>query len=117
MPIYCYVRKNKLVERFYPIASAPNRIRIKGKTYKRSIAAEHGQFKDTPGNWPQRTTMSGVHRGQAEELRVFLEKAGVPTHVYPDGEMRLESRGHRRRVHKALGYYDRSGGYGDAAPS
>jgi hypothetical protein len=117
MPVYCYVRGKNVVERVYPISSAPSSIRIKGKTYKRSIAAEHSNFKDTPGNWPRKTVMSGVHRGQAKELQQFLDKAGVPTRVHPDGEMTLESRGHRKRVHKALGYYDRSGGYGDAAPS
>lgn len=118
MPTYCYVNKSgKVVERIYPIGKAPSTIKLDGSRYARCIAVEHAGFRNTPGNWPQKTTMSGVLPSQANELRDFLQRKGVPTEVCKDGEMILRDRAHRKQVHQALGYYDRDGGYGDAAPT
>ncbi len=114
MPIYCFTNlKGETIERMHSIVNIPKRITQSGVWYERDIAAEHGQFRNTPGNWPKVTELDGVCSHQAKDLHDYLQKKGVPTEVRPDGSMVLRDREHRRRVNAARGLHDMDGGYSD----
>lgn len=114
MPVYAYVNDaGDVIEEIHRIGKAPKRVTRKGVKYVRAIAVEHSGFKDTPGNYPMRTDVEGVHPSQAKELSDYLAEKGVPTQVYSDGTVRWESRGHRREYLKARGMIDRDAGYSD----
>lgn len=120
MPVYCYTNKSgKTIERIYRIGKAPDTIKVDGSRYARNIAVEHLGFKNTPGNWPQVNDVGGLccHPSERSQLIEYLAGQGVPTHVNKNGDCVLESRTHRKQVMKAMGYFDKSGGYGDAQPT
>jgi len=116
MPMYCYTnsRTGETVERFYSVGKAPDRVRVKGRSYRRDIAAEHGQFRNTPGNWPQHSFASGVSPRQVAEVKAKLRARGVDAQFDPKtGYAIYRDRSHRRRCLEARGIYDQDGGYGD----
>ena len=119
MPVFCYSTEDgsETIEEVFRCGKAPASVTRNGRKYMRDIGAEHGSFRNTPGAWPKWTIMSGVHPSQRQELAQFLEKSGVPTQVNAQGEMKWESRGHRSKVLRALGYFDKNAGYSDPTPT
>lgn len=84
---------------------------------RRDFIAEHGQFKDTPGNWPMESDAAGINPDQIPEAMAYNERMGVPTQYNPEtGAAIFTSREHRKRFCEISGLYDRNGGYGDQAP-
>ena len=67
-----------------------------------------------PACWPMASDAAGVNPDQIKEAMEGARKAGVPTEFNRDGQAIFTSREHRKRYCKALGFYDRSGTYGDA---
>jgi len=115
MPVYCYTTKDgQTVERFYPAAKVRKTIRVNGKTAHRDIAAEHGSFKNTPGNWPMKSDACGVSPKQIPEAMETDRRLGVPANYdSKTGQIIWDSPGHRKKWCEAHEYYDRNGGYGD----
>lgn len=118
MPVYCYThwKTEKTIERVFPIRRIPKRVVHEGQWYERDIAAEHRDFRDTPGNWPMVTdTLDGVCSSSAKELSDYLAKKGVPTEVRPNGDIVYRDNDHRNKVLKARGMRDRDAGFGQWA--
>lgn len=116
MPQYVYTNEEngESVQRVYPMTRIPRTIRVKGLVYHRDIAAEHGGFKNTPGNWPQKSWSVGVHPSQIKEAYAESVRNGVPTDFAPNGDRIFRDRKHRADWCKANNTFDRSAGYGDA---
>lgn len=72
------------------------------------------------GNRPwsrgQKSVALAVHPSQVKEATEDATAKGVPTDFTEDGRPVFRDRDHRRRYHKAYGFYDRDAGYGDQAP-
>lgn len=66
--------------------------------------------------WPMVCEMNGVHPDQIPEASRYLAERGAETDFTPDGSAIWRSREHRKRYCRAMGLYDRNGGYGDASP-
>ena len=122
MPTYKYRvdGSGELVALFMSVAEMESRQREDmtitlddGREAKRDIAAEHGGFRNTPGNWPQLSDAAGCHPDQIQDAMSHARQAGVPTEFTPDGRAKFESRGHRAAYLRAMGMKDREGGYGD----
>jgi hypothetical protein len=63
---------------------------------------------------PLRSYGMGVQPGQAKQMHERLRQAGVTgCEVKPDGKVFFTDRGARRRALRALGMFDRDGGYRD----
>ena len=84
MPMYCYSRDNHVVERFYHMGDAPDKIRVNNMTYHRDLAAEHIGVPPE-GNWPIECIGSGVHADQAQELRDYYKEHGLNIEVSKNG--------------------------------
>jgi len=81
-----------------------------GSMAERCLAAERKalQTETNPG-WPMEPcTSSGVQPWQAQELRDYLNRKGVPTEVTPQGDPIYTSRTHRKAALKARNMHDRS---------
>lgn len=64
-----------------------------------------------------RSVAIGVHPSQVEDAQREAAAVGVPTEYDPKtGDAIFTSREHRKRLCKALGYFDRDAGYGDPTP-
>jgi hypothetical protein len=100
--------------RFYETGKQPVQIRVKGQPAVlrelRSKASRRG------GKWPMWSEAAGCLPRQVPEMRSFLASRGLSVDFNAEGDMKLESRGHRKRVLQALGIFDRNGGYGDPQP-
>lgn len=118
--IYCYVCTScgKKSEKNLPMSESATQFTCEcGKPMRRDFQAEHGGFKDTPGNWPMESDAAGVAPEQIPEAMAYNERMGVPTRYNPEtGAAILTSREHRKRFCEISGLYDRNGGYGDQAP-
>ena len=66
--------------------------------------------------WPIVSDAMGVSEEQIPEAQAILKQHGVHTDYTPDGRPVLRDRAHRKAHMKALGFYDRSAGFGDQAP-
>jgi hypothetical protein len=108
MGIYCYRNGDSVIERYFPThGNKPKTIRHNGRNYHRSFADEGKSIPQTMG-WPLECVASGVHPSQANELREFYKKAGVPTDVTSDGNPVYRDATHRKKALKARGFSDRS---------
>jgi hypothetical protein len=109
MPTYCYQEEKtgRIIERVFPIGSAPKEINVCGKVARRSFAAENKGFPPCSG-WPMTCVASGVNASQAGELREFLSRKGVPTEVTKDGDPVYRDSTHRKKALKARGLFDKS---------
>lgn len=84
-----------------------------GVTCERDMIAEHMGFRNTPGTYPYYSDAMGVHPDQIPECRDYLSKRGVNAQFHPDGRVLVESKGQRKAMAEARGFYDRNGGYSD----
>lgn len=125
MPTYVFTsRAGVQTERFIPfdrvkVSGVPKSIRCGRTVFYHDIAAEHtGTRRKASGDqaYPYYSDFMGCHPEQVGEVRELLRQHGAGAHVTNSGEIEIRSRGHRKRVMAALGYYDRNGGYGDRAP-
>lgn len=57
---------------------------------------------------------ASVHPAQIKEARALLARHGVQTDFDQKGRPTFRSRSHRKAHCEALGFIDKSGGYGDA---
>lgn len=107
MPTYCYsIQDGQVVERIFPMGDAPKAIQLDGQEAKRDYRAERVGVPATKG-WPmQACVASGVHPGQAQELRDGLRRAGVPTEVTKGGDPIYRSAVHRKKALAARGLHD-----------
>ena len=109
MGMYCYTNGKDTIEVFFPSYKAkPKRIRRNGKTYERDFSAEAVGVPMSKG-WPMECVASGVAPSQAQELRDYYRKAGVPTEVTADGNPIYRNAAHRRKALKARGFKDKAG--------
>ncbi len=102
---YCFRNGDDVVTEVFPLGKAPEFIERNGRRYSRSWRDERVGVPPTTG-WPIECVASGVHPSQAQELRDFLEKKGVPTEVTPDGNPVYRDAQHRKRALKARGLHD-----------
>lgn len=107
MPVYCYTNGRRKIERWFPASHHPKEIIHDGKTYRRDFAAEGVGVPATKG-WPIECVASGVAPSQAQELRDFYRKHGVPTEVTADGNPIYRNASHRRKALKVRGMHDKA---------
>lgn len=107
MPMYCYRNGRNVIERWFPASHHPKEILHKGKVYRRDFAAEGVGVPATKG-WPIECVASGVAPSQAQELRDFYRKHGVPTEVTADGNPIYRNAAHRRKALKVRGMHDKA---------
>lgn len=69
-----------------------------------------------PHGWPMVSQNLGCNPKQIKDMRKFLASRGVPTEFTKEGDCIITSRAHRKAICEARGFFDRNGGYGDAAP-
>ena len=109
MPVYCYRRGRKVLQRVFSVSERPASIVVGGKTYTRSPGDEWaGQSVPSHAGWPIECVASGVAPDQAGELRKYLASRGVPTEVTSDGNPVYRDAAHRRKALKARGIRDRA---------
>ena len=114
MPTYCFSTPDGVVhERVFSMADVPDSIDVDGQLADRDVAAEHGGFRDSPGNWPLHCSASGVDPTQAGAASDIMARHGCPTEFTSSGEAIYTDQTHRRKALKFLGLHDRDGGYGD----
>ena len=108
MPVYCYrSKRGEKLSRVFGMGKAPKHIIEDGVRYDRDFRSEQVGIPATMG-WPMEDYASGVAPQQAQELRDYLDKRGVPTDVSEDGNPIYRDARHRRRVLKARGIHDRN---------
>jgi hypothetical protein len=109
MPTYCYSTESGIVaELFYPMGKAPGAVTLpNGELAVRDFGAEHGA-RPAGSGWPMECVASGVNAEQANELRAFFQKSGVPTDVTRDGNPVYTSASHRRAALRVRGLHDRN---------
>jgi hypothetical protein len=111
MPIYCYETEDgQVVEELFPVGKAPKTVVLDdGSVAKRNLACELKPCRSHTGaGWPFECIASGVHPSQAQQLRDYFRKAGVPTDVSPGGNPVYTSAAHRKRALKCRGFFDKS---------
>lgn len=123
MPLYAYRRDDtgeieRVVMSFAEIDRRENDdgtiVLDDGVIGRRDFKAEcQNTYRNTSEAWPYLSDALGVNPRQVEAAAKAAEEAGVPTNFHPDGRAELRTRGHRRRLMKALGMRDRDAGYGD----
>jgi hypothetical protein len=116
MPIYCYrnPRTKRLVERSFPMGTAPQTVRVGRFSYDRCLPAEvASQGGMQPSTWPMKSRALAVHPTQRRQYMEFAEKHGVPTHFDDMGHPVFQTKNHRKRYAELVGATDFDGGYGD----
>ena len=107
MPMYCYRNGRNVITRWFPVSHHPKEIHHKGKTYRRDFTAEGVGVPASKG-WPMECVASGVAPSQAQELRDYYRKHGVPTEVTADGNPIYRNAAHRRKALKVRGMHDKA---------
>ena len=118
MSIYCHTTNDgETVEWIFRMGKAPQSVTLPdGRVADRDIAAEHGGFKNTSGNWPMNSDALGCHPNQVKKLSEALAEQGVVTNFTNDGRAVVTSRAHRNALLKARNLGDLDAGYGDRLP-
>lgn len=114
MPTYCYTHKEDTVERVFPIGKAPKEIQIGKTVFRRDYSAEpkgiphHIEHVSKGSPWPMTCYASGVNASDAQQLRDYFTKAGVPTEVTKEGDPIYRNAVHRKKALKCRGIFDKS---------
>lgn len=113
MPMYCYRDGDDVICRHFAAhRPKPKRIRHNGRTYVRSPEDEWSSVSvPASAGWPMECLASGVHSSQAQELRDYYRKHGVPTEVTADGNPIYRNAAHRRKALKVRGFRDNASFY------
>lgn len=82
---------------------------------KRKQAETSGRIR-TRAKWPIESEAMAVDPEDIGKAREIAKRAGVSTEYTRTGEPILRSAAHRRAHCRAMGFYDRQAGFGDAAP-
>lgn len=78
---------------------------------------ESGIMMSQSTGYPYYSTAMGVNPLQIDEAVKALKKAGFRNPEFNElGDLKVESRGHKRRLCRHFGLFDRDAGYGDASP-
>jgi len=121
MPMYCY-RCPKCGRRFEQVRAIADRDSVVcecpgcNTKARRDFARQFASVATASKRWPMWSIFGGVHPSQIDEARAILRKHGTDAEFNSEGDVKLESRRHRRDVMKALGRYDLDAGYGDPTP-
>ncbi len=114
MPTYLYRTEDDVVHAHVcPVGKAPETLTVDGVVAKRSIVDEHSGHHDTNANYPMKCEASGVFPSQIAEAQNILKVQGTSAEYTPDGRPIYTSAIHRKACLRAMGLYDRNGGYGD----
>lgn len=117
MPVYVYSDpRGRSIERTYPAGKAPKKVRHKGRTYVRDIAAEHRGPMVSPNAWPMRSLALRCHPSQRRRMMEIYRDRGAPTWIDERGFPVITGRKHRNKLLEIHGAYDMDAGYGDRAP-
>ena len=121
MPTYDFKKRNgQVVEEMMTIAEFERRfggLGGKGKL-KNGVQAvavmtsspmPPGGGKNKSSRYPYYSWSTGCHPDQRHEMMDAMSKAGVPTYIREDGDVKIESAGHGRKVDKFFGVHDRNG--------
>ena len=112
MPTYCYRsrdRRRTLVERVFPSSQVPDSFKENGRIFDRSRSDEWGGISVPASHgWPMECVASGVAPEQAQELRDYFRRCGVPTEVTADGNPIYRNAAHRKKALKCRGFHDRA---------
>lgn len=115
MPLYCFTSKEgETIEEFFSMGKAPKSIRRKHVRYARDLGAElrGGPKSGSRGEWPIVCYASGVHAGQAQELRDHFKKHGCQTDVTSEGDPVYRDHQHRKRALRCRGIHDEASFFG-----
>lgn len=120
MPTYCFRDgRGKTVELFMTVTEMSRRtdktgrIFHEGRFLRRDMAAEHGGFRNTPGNWPKESDALGCAPDQIPHFMDVAKKAGASINFKPDGTCVVADKASFKRFAEARGLYSRNAGYGD----
>lgn len=122
MPVYCFKCQtcNRVEEEVREMRNARKRGPLCPDcevTMLRDLVSEHGGFKNTPDIYPMYSEAMGViHPHEVKLVQQKLAARGVKANFNSDLCIELRSKGHRKQVAEALGYFDRNGGYSDPSP-
>lgn len=116
MPEYRFINEQtgEAAYRIYHAGTAPNSVKIKGRTFHRDFCSTGARAEGGKSCWPMTSVNGGINPEQIPEFQKMLRKKGVPTEFTPSGDVIHPTRGHRKRFHEAMGLVDKAGGYGDA---
>jgi len=91
------------------MGEAPEKIRIEGDGQYaiRDYRAESAAVPSTAG-WPLECEGSGVHPGQAQQLRDYYDRHGCPTEVTSRGNPVYRNAAHRKKALKCRAMHDRN---------
>lgn len=113
--ICCSCDHEQDVELTGPLHKRPHVILCEecGERARYHFERQRGIKYSKPGKWPMTSCAVGVGEEQREEAMAHARRIGIPTEFNKDGDAVFTSRGHRRKYCEAIGFFDRSGGYGD----
>lgn len=123
MPTYCYrLSDGSIVSLTMTVVEMESRqqsdgsiILEDGKKGDRDYPAEYGGPRRC-ATWPMISDALGVAPDQVTAARQQAQALGIPTEFTREGRAILTGPGHRKRLCRALGFYDKNAGYGDPAP-
>lgn len=113
MPMYCFKNEDgNRIERFYPFAKMPMKIKVKGVIYNRDILTEQsGRRSHSPACWPMVSVAAGVAAEQIPDVMAIDREHGLNVEYTSDGNPILKSAKERSKYLKAHGLVDRSSYY------
>lgn len=82
-----------------------------GVKASRSLVAEHGGYRHTPGTYPFWSDAAGVNPDQIPEAMEADRSHGVLAEYNSEGQVKFESRDHRRKYLQAHKMHDNDGCY------
>jgi hypothetical protein len=123
MPMYEFKTDDgEIVELFLSFAEFDRRVndgQIKlddGRIAKTYFNPDSG-ISTCPSNYPMVCTAIGVHPSQIKAHTEHLRSIGCGDVEHTkDGDVILRSKGQRKKVCEALGFFDRNGGHSDPQP-
>lgn len=116
MPHYVYeCAKGHATHLFVPVEDY-SRITLCDKCGDQAERVYGQTMINTGRGYPMLSDAAGVNPSQIKAEQRFLESRGVKTEFTRDGAAIFRDRKHRKEHLRAVGMFDKSGGYGDAAP-
>lgn len=102
MPTYCYrTTDGQLVERVFPIGTAPPYVRVAGRRARRDMTAERGGNRPCDHGYPLRSRSLGCPPHAVEQRKLDLKRVGVATEFDRDGSAIIRNRSHKLALMRA----------------